>query len=299
VPRAPWAGCWTPGPDSVHPLIERLVLEDLILDTHPSERLDQQQIASALPAAVRAQLRSFTVLSVVDSTNRFLLEGEHFGAAGVHACVAETQTAGRGRRGRPWISPSGANLYLSVLRTFASVPDSLQGLSLAVGIAVAKALASFGVQGIGVKWPNDIQLGGRKLGGILLEMSGAGRGPWRVVAGIGINVDMPEDAGAEIDQPWTDLASHDAYPGRNRLASRVLAEVVMAEERFVEAGFEAFGRDWELLDTLRDREVELHAGSGSRCGTARGVDASGALLLEVGGRRERIVSGDVRLRAVT
>ena len=263
------------------------------------ELLDQQRIASGLPAAVSAQLRSFTVLGVVDSTNRFLLEGDCFGAAGVHACVAETQTAGRGRRGRPWISPSGANLYLSVLRTFTSVPDSLQGLSLAVGVAVAKALASLDVQGIALKWPNDIQLGGKKLGGILLEMSGGNRGPWRVVAGVGINIDMPGDAGANIDQPWTDLASHGAHPGRNHLASRVLAEVVMAEERFVEAGFEAFRRDWELLDALRDREVELHAGSGSRCGTARGVDASGALLLEVDGRRERVVSGDIRLRVVT
>ncbi|GMQ90621.1 MAG: bifunctional biotin--[acetyl-CoA-carboxylase] ligase/biotin operon repressor BirA [Gammaproteobacteria bacterium] len=263
------------------------------------ELLDQQQITSGLPAAVSAQLRSFTVLGVVDSTNRFLLEGDFFGAAGVHACVAETQTAGRGRRGRPWVSPSGANLYLSVLRTFSSVPDSLQGLSLAVGVAVAKALASLDVQGIALKWPNDIQLGGKKLGGILVEMSGGSRGPWRVVAGIGINIDMPRDAGANIDQPWADLASHGAHPGRNRLASRVLAEVVMAEEQFIAAGFAAFHRDWELLDALRDREVELHAGSGRRCGTARGVDASGALLLEVEGRCERVVSGDIRLRVVT
>ncbi len=263
------------------------------------ELFDQQQIAAGLPGAVSAQLRSFTVLGVVDSTNRFLLEGDYFGAAGVHACVAETQTAGRGRRGRPWISPSGANLYLSVLRTFTSVPDSLQGLSLAVGVAVAKALASLDVQGIALKWPNDIQLGEKKLGGILLEMSGGSRGPWRVVAGIGINIDMPGDAGANIDQPWTDLASHGAHPGRNHLASRVLAEVVMAEELFVEAGFDAFARDWELLDALRDRKVELHAGSGSRRGTARGVDASGALLLEVDGRCERVVSGDIRLRVMT
>ena len=263
------------------------------------ELLDQQQIASRLPAAVSSQLRSLTVLGEVDSTNRFLLEGEGFGAAGVHACVAETQTAGRGRRGRPWVSPFGANLYLSVLRTLTTVPECLQGLSLAVGVAVARALQSLDVQGIALKWPNDIQLDGKKLGGILLEMSGGSRGPWRVVAGIGINIHMPGDAGADIDQPWTDLVSHGAHPGRNRLASQVLADVVMAEEQFVEAGFEAFRRDWELLDSIRDREVELQAGSSSRWGTARGVDATGALLLEVDGRRERIVSGDISLRVVT
>ena len=267
-------------------------------DPRPLEALDQQQILSGIAAAACDRLRSLSVLGEVDSTNRFLLEGEAFGGAGVHACVAETQTAGRGRRGRPWVSPSGANLYLSVLRTFEAQPESLQGLSLAVGIAVARAMQSLGVQGIALKWPNDILLGGDKLGGILLEMSGRSRGPWRVVTGIGINVHMPGGAGASIDQPWTDLSAHGAHPGRNRLASRVLTEVILAQEQFVEEGFEAFRRDWELLDAVRDREVELHDTSNSRRGTARGVDGSGALLLEVDGRHERVVSADISLRAV-
>lgn len=269
------------------------------METRPVELLNEQQILSGLPAAASDQLRSFTVLGEVDSTNRFLLEGEGFAGAGVQACVAETQTAGRGRWGRPWVSPFGANLYLSVLRTFTTEPESLQGLSLAVGVAVARALQSVDVRGIALKWPNDVQLGGKKLGGILLEMSGSSAGPWPVVAGIGINIDMPGDAGTNIDQPWTDLVSHGAHPGRNRLASRVLAEVIMAEEQFVEAGFKAFRGEWELLDAVRDREVELHAGSSSRWGTARGVDATGALLLEVDGRRERVVSGDISLRVMT
>ena len=263
------------------------------------ELLDEQKILSGLPTAASNQLRSFMVHDELDSTNRYLLDGQGFGDAGFHACVAETQTAGRGRRGRPWVSPFGANLYLSVLRTFTTVPESLQGLTLSVGVAVARALQSFDVRGIVLKWPNDIQLEGKKLGGILLEMSGGSRGPLRVVAGSGINIDMPAGAGANIDQPWTDLVSHGAHPGRNRLASRVLADVIMAEEQFVEAGFEAFRRAWELLDSIRDCEVELHAGSSSRRGTARGVDATGALLLEVDGQRERVVSGDISLRVVT
>ncbi len=268
-------------------------------DAHPLEALHQQHILSGISAAARVGLRSLTVLGEVDSTNRFLLEEEGLGEVGVHACVAETQSAGRGRRGRAWVSPGGANLYLSVLRTFAVVPELLQGLSLAMGVAVARAMQSLDVQGIALKWPNDILLGGVKLGGILLQTSARSRGPWRVVTGIGINVDMPADAGANIDQPWTDLAAHGAHPGRNRLASRVLSEVILAQEQFVEAGFEAFRHDWELLDALRDREVELHDVSSSRCGTARGVDAGGALLLEVQGRCEHVVSGDISLRVVT
>jgi len=263
-----------------------------------AELLDELQIRSGLPAAALQQLRSLTVLHEVDSTNSYLLSTEAIGGEGVHACVAEAQTAGRGRRGRAWVSPFGANLYLSVLRTFSDAPESIQGLSLAVGVAVVRAMQYFDVRGLALKWPNDIQLGGKKLGGVLLETSAAGTGPWRVVAGIGINVDMPGDASARIDQPWTDLATHGAHPGRNRLAARVLAEVIMAGAQFAEAGFASFRRDWERLDALRDREVELQ-GTRIRQGIARGVDVGGALLVDIDGRRERIVSGDVSLRALT
>jgi BirA family biotin operon repressor/biotin-[acetyl-CoA-carboxylase] ligase len=266
------------------------------VDSGPSERLDEQKILASLPAGASNRLRSFTVLSEVDSTNRYLLERKGAGEAGVHACVAEMQTAGRGRRGRAWLSPFGANLYLSVLRSFPAPAESLQGLSLAVGVAVARAMQFFDVPGIALKWPNDILLDGKKLGGILLEISTPGAASCRVVAGIGVNIDMPENAGASIDQPWTDLAAHGAHPGRNRLASRVLAEVIMAEDEFSQTGFEAFHRDWGLLDALRDREVVLQDDASKRWGTARGVDASGALLLEVDGQCQRIVSGDISLR---
>lgn len=264
----------------------------------PLELFDEQQILAGLPLEAREQLASFTVLREVDSTNRFLLEREDSGDPAVHACVAEMQTAGRGRRGRAWHSPFGANLYLSVLRNFPLSPESLQGLSLAVGVAVARAMAFVDVQGITLKWPNDIQLGGKKLGGILLEMSTLSNLSCRVVAGIGINIEMPGDAGAGIDQPWTDLAAHGAHPGRNRLASRVLAEVINAGAEFSQGGFEAFHGEWERLDGMRDREVVLQDNGGERRGTARGVDSSGALLLEVDGRCEPIVTGDISLRAV-
>lgn len=263
------------------------------------ELLDKQTILADMPAAARRALSSLTVLSQVDSTNRFLLQAGAPRATEVHACVAEAQTAGRGRRGRAWVSPFGANLYLSLMRAFAAAPESLPGLSLATGVAVARALESLGVPGITLKWPNDVLLEGRKLGGILLETSGAGReDAVCVVTGIGLNVDMPGDAGAGIDQPWTDLASCGANPGRNRLVACVLVEVLAAQPAYVEAGFGAFRKDWERLDALRDREVEVETGSSRRCGIARGVDSNGALLLEVDGRRERVLSADVSLRPV-
>jgi len=261
------------------------------------ERLDEQQIRGGLPVTVSEALGSFTLLREVDSTNRFLLEFDGIGASGVHVCMAETQSAGRGRRGRPWISPMGTNLYLSILRVHAR-PSNVQGLSLVAGIAVARALQSLGVRGIALKWPNDIQIGGEKLGGVLIEMSGTATGPWRVVTGIGINVAMPADIGDAIDQPWTDLASHGAPASRNQLAARVLSEVIMAEAQFGAAGFEAFRRDWDGLDVLRNRRVAVQEASRTRQGTARGVDADGALMVEIDGQRERIVSADISLRAL-
>jgi len=259
------------------------------------EHLDEQRILDGLPVDARARLRSLAVLGEVDSTNRYLLEGKAF-AAGMHACVAESQSAGRGRRGRQWVSPAGANLYLSVLRILDAAPRSVQGMSLVFGVAVAKALESLEVSGVTLKWPNDVLLDGDKLGGILVEIAAVGAGPWRAVAGIGINVHMPGDAGAGIDQPWADLASRVARPGRNRLASRVLAEVTAAWERFADTGFDGFRRDWDSRDAVRDRAVELHDGSQVLEGTARGVDADGALLLEVDGAHRRILSGDISLR---
>lgn len=259
------------------------------------EHLDEQRILDGLPADTRARLGSLAVLDEVDSTNRYLLEGEAF-ATGVHACVAESQSTGRGRRGRQWVSPTGANLYLSVSRAADAAPRAVEGLSLALGVAVAQALESLEVSAVALKWPNDILLEGDKLGGILVEIAADGAEPWRAVAGIGINVHMPGDAGAGIDQPWTDLVSHGAHPGRNRLASRVLAEVIEAGERFAETGFDGFRRDWEARDAVRDRAVELRDGSRVLEGTARGVDADGALLLEVDGACRRILSGDISLR---
>lgn len=259
-----------------------------------AERLDERSILEGLSAGSRGRLRALRVLETVDSTNRYLLEGEAFAAPGVYACVAESQTAGRGRRGRAWVSPPGANLYLSVLRASASAPAPLGGFSLAVGVAVARALTALHVPGVGLKWPNDIQMAGRKLGGILVEIAAGGPGSWRAVAGVGINVALPADAG--IDQPWTDLAAHGIRPPRNRLACRVLDAVIEAGERFTESGFEGFRREWDVLDVVRDRPVELRDGARVMRGIARGVDADGALLLETDGGRQRIVSGDVSLR---
>lgn len=263
----------------------------------PLELLDAARILADIPSALRARLVALEVLEEVDSTNGYLLAHPERAAGGVLACVAETQTAGRGRRGRSWVSPFAANLYLSVLRRFHAGAAVLHGLSLCMGVAAARAVESLGVTGVSLKWPNDLCLDGRKLGGVLIEVSAAA-GAADVVAGIGINIRVPDRARADIDQAFVDLHGVGVRVGRNRLAGRVLGEVLLAQERFQSEGFAGFREEWRLLDGLAGREVVLSGALGDLRGRADGVDDDGALLLRVNGRSRRIVSGEVSVRPV-
>ncbi|MEK6750165.1 MAG: biotin--[acetyl-CoA-carboxylase] ligase [Pseudomonadota bacterium] len=148
------------------------------------------------------------VLFDIDSSNRYLMTMAQLQPARtLHACFAEYQSAGRGRRGRTWVSPLGANLYGSVLRRFHTRPAALEGVSLVTALAVLRALQDLGIHEAGIKWPNDIYARGRKLAGILLEMGGEPSGACYIVAGVGVNVRMPEGAAHAIDQQWIDLAA--------------------------------------------------------------------------------------------
>jgi len=169
----------------------------------PIERLDPTAIRKLLPAATRQQLRAVEVLALTDSTNQRLLESRS--EDDPRALLAERQTAGRGRRGRDWQSPFGANLYLSISWSFAHWPAQLTVLPIAIGVACVRALAAQGIEGISLKWPNDLLVDGKKLGGILIEQRGEGGGACRAIVGVGINVSMQDARG--ITQPWTSVAS--------------------------------------------------------------------------------------------
>ena len=264
----------------------------------PMDLLDPERIRDQLHPQARPLLGEFEVLPEIDSTNNYLVRSAVQRPGSGHTCFAESQTQGRGRRGRTWISPFGANIYFSVLWRFPRPPEAMQGLSLAVGVAVARALEAAGVSGIGVKWPNDIVVNDRKLGGVLMELSGEATGPsCMVVTGVGINRGMPQASGAEIDQAWTDLlAIGDAQCGRNTLAANLLSQVLLALRQFADDGFEPFLRPWLERDATRGRQVELHSGSEPMVGIAEGVDASGALLLNTKSGRRRILSGEISLR---
>lgn len=259
--------------------------------------LDAEVIWAQLSDTTRARLQRLDVLLDLDSTNRFVRAA---GPVPGHACLAERQTAGRGRRGRTWVSPLGANIYLSLAWRFTGSAGALGGLSLAGGVAAARALLRLGVVGVGLKWPNDLCWRQRKLGGVLLELSGEAAGPCDVVVGVGINVAMPSAAGALVDQPWTDLQSIlEPVPERNRIASLLLDELIVALADYEQHGLAPFLADWRRLDIAAGREVRLHLPREEVTGIALGVDESGALLVRAGDTTARYASGEISMRLPT
>jgi BirA family transcriptional regulator, biotin operon repressor / biotin---[acetyl-CoA-carboxylase] ligase len=261
---------------------------------HPLELLDADLVRGALPPGLRARI-AIRVLAGTDSTNTQLMAAN--GAGDPQALLAEHQSAGRGRHGRSWHSPFGTNLYLSLAWTFPQWPAELTALPLATGVATAAALDELRLESLRLKWPNDLWCGDAKLGGILIEQRGESGGACRVVIGLGLNVAMRSATTAHIGAPWTTLAEQlGKAPSRNALAGRILAQWVAMLERFAREGFAPFEPGFRALDLLRNRAVQLALPDGELGGIARGVDETGALLVDTGDTRRRILSGDVSLR---
>jgi BirA family biotin operon repressor/biotin-[acetyl-CoA-carboxylase] ligase len=193
--------------------------------------------------------------------------------------MAETQSAGRGRRGRTWLSPPGMNLYLSVLKRFDSGFASLSGLSLAVGVMLIRALDDLGIRTAGLKWPNDVLAGNAKLAGVLVELSGEYSGPCAAIIGVGLNIRLPESLHERADQPITDLASLSGGqpPGRNRVAAAVVASLSEGLLSFERHGFAAFAKEYAASDLLQGQPLRVIDPRGEYNATGEGVDERGAL----------------------
>ncbi|WP_072055720.1 bifunctional biotin--[acetyl-CoA-carboxylase] ligase/biotin operon repressor BirA [Aliivibrio fischeri] len=219
------------------------------------------------------------VLGVVDSTNQYLLNNMTSLECG-QSCIAEYQSAGRGRRGRSWVSPFGGNIYLSLYWRLDDGLAATMGLSLAVGIAVVEALENLGCSGLKLKWPNDIYWNNRKLGGVLIELSAQSGGAAHVVIGIGINVDLSERFTTEIDQPWVDLKTILGQNHiRNKLANALLVSLEETMKEFECFGLSRFVERWNKYDNFKGQEISLQLGNGTVTGVCNGIDAQGALLL--------------------
>lgn len=261
---------------------------------HAFEPLQRDAILAELLPPMRQQLPLFEVLHSVDSTNAWLMRQDARYATA--ACLAEHQSAGRGRRGRQWCSPFGSNVYLSLRCRFEEGMGRLAGLSLAVAVAALRALRDAGVEEVALKWPNDVYWRGRKLGGILLEVAGESAGPCLVVMGVGLNVAMPTGAGKGIDQPWTDLSSLRGDVSRNRLAGRLLFHLFDVVEVFRRRGLAAFDEEWRRADMLYGQPVVLLQPEGEVRGIGHGIAPDGSLLLDVGGELQCHSYGEASVR---
>jgi BirA family biotin operon repressor/biotin-[acetyl-CoA-carboxylase] ligase len=260
--------------------------------------LDASTVSGGLNARAGDLLSRLLVLESVDSTNAEIMREAERGARAGLVCSAEQQTAGRGRRGRQWISPFAGNLYVSLLWEFSQGAAALEGMSLAVGVAVSRALRACGVPPVQLKWPNDVLHDGGKLGGILLEMTGDAAGACQVVVGVGLNVRMPTSAAAAIDQAWTDIAKicGAQRPGRNELLAAMLNELLPLVADFEATGFGPWRDEWQALDAFAGETVVLDSGARKISGVARGVDPRGALQLETGTGVQSVYGGEISLR---
>ena len=238
------------------------------------------------------------IRDTVDSTNSILIERAANGAPGGTVLAAEWQSGGRGRLGRSWLAGVGEALTFSLLWRSARGAAALSGLTLATGVAIARALESAGAKGVALKWPNDVLWRGGKLAGVLTELQGDALGPTAVVIGVGINVRLSDATRNRISQAAADLeAACGSAPDRNRLLAEVLREFEHVLEVFGRDGFAPLRGEWQQRHAHQDRRVALMLSDGTRrSGHARGVADDGALRLETASGMQRFHSGEITLR---
>ncbi|MDA7746972.1 bifunctional biotin--[acetyl-CoA-carboxylase] ligase/biotin operon repressor BirA [Psychromonas sp.] len=233
---------------------------------------------------------------ILASTNQYLLDKIAKLPNG-QTCIAEYQTAGRGRRGREWVSPFASHLYFSMYWRLDAGIEKASGLSLLVGIATVNALEKLGIQGVGLKWPNDLYYQGKKLAGILIELNAQASDVCHTVIGIGINVRMPAEQGKLIDQPWSDLNSITPQPvDRNKLSALLIKELHSLLSSYEVKGLSPFLTRWFELDCFINQQVNLIIADNIQTGICRGINEQGALLLEIDQQIKPYIGGEISLR---
>ncbi len=258
--------------------------------------LDEQKIRTALMGIIENLLLVWSI----DSTNKYILDRCNSGEGHRSLCIAETQSEGRGRRGRVWHSPFACNLYFSIGWQFSGGAKCLEGLSLAVGVCIARVLKKAGLIDVGLKWPNDVVVQGKKIAGILLEMTGDASGQCQVVVGIGLNVKMQKLADKiQIDQPWTDVSSHSINePNRTNLLLAAVLEVESMLQDYEVRGFEYYKEEWEILDICRNKQIKLSTPAMEVLGYGKGVTSGGEIIIATDDGEHIYNGGEVSLRIV-
>ena len=264
---------------------------------------DVERLRALLSDASRERMERIDTFASIGSTNSWLKDQPPPRPGNVAAAMADHQTAGRGRHDRAWLSAPGCSLCLSLAYTFREPPDLLPPLTLAVGVATANALASFGIDQVRLKWPNDLLVDGAKLGGILVESSvrrGNDRSSITITAGIGINLTVPDGIAGEVDSAWAQgpvgLDTCGAEPpGRDELAARLVDNFIDAMSLYDEHGLVPFEQEFVRIDWLLGRPIVVETPDGQIEGVAAGIERDGSLLLQRRDRVQRVFSGSIRI----
>lgn len=262
----------------------------------PLECWQKERLLQGISVSARSLIHELVIEESVGSTNDVVLARLRCDKAAGVICLTEEQTAGRGRRGREWLSPFGVNFYGSVGWIFSEI-SVIEGLSLAVGVAVVHALRRYGMGNAQLKWPNDIVVGDAKLGGVLIELQAEADGPCHVVIGLGLNLRLPEGTSVALGRRVTDVCSETQQPlRRNELGSLLLDELLLLLRDYPLHGFFGIRDEWQGYDALRDMNVVVTGIDKELSGIARGVDAHGALKIETSQGVVELHGGEVSLR---
>ena len=276
---------------------------------HVLKELDKKLVFSYLTDEVGKCLSGLDVLQVTTSTNDAVLNSSALQSGGYFACLANQQTAGRGRNGNVWQSPSNAHIYMSVGSVLdVSITKDIAGLSLACGVAVTRLLKEMGFNA-GLKWPNDVLVDDKKLAGILIETRIKSK-EVVVVVGLGLNVDMPESAAKDIDQPWTDLRSlvtNNDYHllgelldgknlNRNYIAAKLIEKIMQSMSQYVETGFASFNEDWHEFDILSGREVIVRTSDEDLIGRVTGFNRDHSVVVMINNQEKKYYAADIKLK---
>lgn len=263
------------------------------------ELLDIDLILKNLAINTREKVSNVEVFFDIDSTNDYLIAQtklNKYNTSLCQVCLAEYQRNGKGRRGKKWVSPISGNLYCSLSWNFNKSFQELAGLSIAVSVGIAGLLEQIGVSGVEIKWPNDILWRGKKLLGVLLEMHGETLGPCTTIIGVGLNFNM-SNSNIEIDQPWCDLNSVlGKLPSRNKFAAQIIDNLIASIQLFESSGLDVFLESWNHYDVIQGKSIMIKKSDSVEQGIARGIDQTGALLVEQNGKMSPLYSGDVSIR---
>ena len=267
----------------------------------PRLPVSRDEILQHLASESNEYANRLHVFDEIDSTSNFLITLDDDADRAGTVAVTESQSGGRGRRGRSWVATPYSNIMMSMLWRYEGGPATVSGLSLAAGVAIVESLREFGISGTGLKWPNDVLWQDRKLAGLLLDVQGEANGPTRVVLGLGINVYLGEEDAAHIDQPWVDLRTIvGGAVDRNRLTAILIQRLEKMFVEFAHSGLAGVLPRWQQAHLYHGRNVRVLRGDDVLEGIVTGIDETGAIQVQdASGQTRAFHSGEISLRTGT